>query len=316
MRTVPKTRSNSRPTLAIDSAKVRNVTSPPPRSFVGWGVVGHSDPVTELPEATPQYVRIEQGQVWVEVTVMPSGDQVIARLAQPKAAAGSGWYIPLEFGCRVALEFVNGNPQNAVIVGRFHDSENLMPDAVAGVQTLAGAASAPKVSIPAPMWQFMKTAIGELLAIETGVGGDVLIHSAASVEIKAAPTGAIHLSGRVALGESVSAPPVGQTAGPAGVVTPGVPAVPNVPIPASPGEPVPPKTIVPYTGFDDGIIRAKDRTQSHAGVDPDFWIFITAVAAHPLIAAALASAGITVPIACHSEHSGTGGPGSQHTASD
>lgn len=284
---------------------------------VGYATVGHSDDLTTLPEPTPQFVRIEQGQILVECTLQPEGDQIIARVACPAAGQGAGWYTSLSFGCRVVVEYPRDNPQAAVITGRLYDSECVMPPVVAGVQTGAAAAVAPKVSVPAPMWQFMKTGAGELLAIETGAGGDVLIHSGASVEINAAlGLGTIHLNGRVALGEGPVSPPVGATAGPAGVTVPGVPAVPAVPVPATPSVPVTPNTIVPYIGLRDGIVRAKDMAQSHAGVDPAFWTWITAVHAHPIILAVLSAAGITPPIAVHSEHSGAAGPGSQHTASD
>lgn len=292
----------------LDPAKFRQMTSPPSRVSVVYATVGHVDRYTQLPEPTPQFIRIEQGQVMVEVTMQPDGDQIIARLGAPAAGLGAGWYINLTFGCRVVVELVRDNPSTAVITARLNDQVCTFPPVVANVQTGAAAAVAPKVSVPAPMWQFLKTGIGELMAIETGPGGDILIHSAASVEITASfGLGTIHLNGRVALGEPVTAPPVGQTAGPAGVPVPGTPAIPAVPIPATPSIPVPPKAIIPYVGLQDGIVRSKDMVQSHAGVDPDFWTWIIAVHSHPLILAVLSGAGITPPLAVHSEHSGAAG---------
>jgi hypothetical protein len=152
---------------------------------------------------------------------------------------------------------------------------------------------------------------GQLLAIETQGGADILQHSAGVVHLKAG-TGH-HLEGRVHLGEAPTVPPVGQTVGPAGVPIPGVPAIPHIPIPATPSTPAPPATIVPYVGSEDGVIRSKDGVQSHVLVDPSFWAFITALFAHPLIGPVI---GGVPPIALHSEHSGRNGPGSQHTASD
>jgi len=314
----PKLITDGRRIMSPDPNKMRSALSAPPKMSSSFATVGHvADELIGLPEPTPSFARLEQGQVFVEVTIQPEGDQVIARLGMPAAGVGAGWYMNLSFGCRVLLEYPRDNPTNATIVARLHDQECSFPTDVAGVQTGAAVAVAPKVGVPAPMWQFMKTAAGELLAIETGPLGDILIHSGGSVEIKAAPAiGAIHLNGRVAMGEGTLTPPVGATVGPAGVTIPGIPAVPSIPIPAVPNIPAPPKTIVPYIGLRDGVVRSKDRMQSHAAVDPDFWLWVTAVHAHPVILALLSAAGITPPLAVHSEHSGLGGPGSQHTASD
>lgn len=307
---------SARYTRAADPARIRQVTSVPQRTFVAFGIVGHLDNLTGLPEPSPAFVRIEAGQVLVEVTEEPSGDEIVARLGHDGAGAGVGDYIPLEFGCRVVIEYVGGNPQNAVIVARLHDEECHVPHDVAGVQTGA-AGGMGDAFVPAPMWRFIKMAPGQLLAIETQAGGDIVIHSAGSVEIAAGPAGAIHLSGRVALGESPVTPPVGATVGPAGTTIPGVPAVPHVPLPKIPSIPAPPATIVPFVGFDDSIVRAKDMVQSHIAVDPYFWGWLTVLHSFPLILAWASAAGFAVPpIAMHSEHSGLGGPGSQHTASD
>ena len=247
----------------------------------------------------------------------PDGDQIVARLGMPAAGIQSGAYFALAFGCRVVVEMVKGNPQNAVIVARLNDLQCGFPTTVAGVQTGAVGAVAPFVGVPAPAWSFIALPLGQMLAIETGIGGDILIHSNASIELKALPGGgAIHLNGRCALGEGPTTPPVGATVGPGGVDIPGVPAIPAIPIPAIPSIPAPPLTIVPYIGVNDGIIRSKDAVQSHVGVDPQFWTYMIGLFAHPLIGPVLAAAGIVLPIAVHSEHGGRNGLGSQHTASD
>lgn len=311
-----KTMTSGRYTRAADPARIRQVTTAPQRNYLSYGVVGHVDNITGLPEPSPAFVRIEDGQVLVEVTVEPRGDEIVARLGHDGAGAGIGDYIPLEWGCHVVVEFVDGNPQNAVIVARLHNQECHVPHDVAGVQTGAAGGMA-ETFVPAPMWRFVKMAAGQLLAIETQAGGDIVIHSAGSVEIAAGPSGAIHLSGRVALGESPVTPPVGATVGPAGTTIPGVPATPHVPLPKVPGIPAPPATIAPYVGFADGIVRAKDGVQSYIAVDPYFWGWLTAIHSFPLNLAWASAAGFpSPPIALHSEHSGLQGPGSQHTASD
>ena len=308
-------------TRAADSGRLRKTLSIPERTYLAYGLVGYeaSELTPGVPDPTPAFVRIEQGQIWVEVTMMPGGDQIVARLGQPGAGAGSGWYIALEFGCRVVLELVGGDPQNAVIVSRLADSKCSMPTDVAGVQTGAVAANVPLVGVPAPMWQFMKTPTGQLLAVETGPLGDVLLHAGAGagIEMKADPPSAIHLNGTTHLGSGFTTPPVGATVGPAGTQLPGVPGVVKVPIPPTPPPPAPPGPAIPYIGTErDGIIRAKDLHQSDVTIDPTFWAFISGVFAHPLIGPVLAAAGIVLPLAATSKASGLGGPGSRHTASD
>lgn len=311
-RTVRKSSSSM---MTPDPARLRRALTTPQRNFLNWGKVGYIDALTTLPEPTPNFVRIENGQVLVECTVEPSGDKIVARLGLDGAGEGFGEYTPLTFGCRVVIEFIKGNPGNAVITARVHDGNCRMPDDVAGVITGAVASPVRGVPAPAPMWKFIKLGIGQLLAIETQAGGDILMHSAGQVEIKCGdlPTDGIHLNGTTHLGAAPVTPPVGATSGPAGETIPGVPAVAFVPIPATPSTPAPPNTIAPYVGNADGIIRAKDGVQSTAAVDPAFWTWILAVHAHPLIGPII---GVPPPIALHSEHSGRNGPGSGHTASD
>lgn len=303
--------------LSGDPARQRRTSAPPQRRSLEYGIVGHYDPVAGLPEPNPQYVRIEQGQIWVEVTMEPSGDQIVARLALPDAGPQSGAYFGLKFGCRVILELIGGNPQNAVVAGRAHDLECAFPADVCGVQTGAAAAVAPGVSVPAPTWSFIKTEAGQLLALETGPGGDILIHApAGNVSIAAAAT--VHVDApQVHLGQGFTTPPVGGVVGPAGTEVPGVPGVPHVPAPATPPPPVAgPAPAIPYVGLAHSIIRAKDLYQSDISVDPVFWTFITGLYAHPLVGPILAAAGIVLPLSSASKASGAGGPGSLHTASD
>lgn len=295
--------------MAMDSARIRRAVSTPSPNYLAYAKVGHVDPTTGSPEPNPAFVRIESGQILVEVTLTPEGDELVARYGMDGAGDGVADYSCLTFGCRVIVEFVRGSTQNAVIVATLNDKNCPFPSDVCGVQTGAAAAEAPESFAPAPAWRFIKMGAGQLLAIETQGTGDILIHSAGSMHLKATTH---HLDGRVALGVPPTTPPVGGTVLPGGQTSPAVPAVPAVPVPATPSSPATPLTIVPYSGFQDGIVRAKDAVQSHAGVDPAFWAWIAAVAAHPVIAP-VAGPG---PIALHSEHGGRNGPGSQHTASD
>lgn len=267
---------------------------------IAWGTVGHEN------EANPAFVEIVDGQVYAEVTIRPEGDKIRARVAFADAGAGSGDYKALTFGCRVIVQFVDGDQNDAVIVGRMYDKNCAMPDTVAGVATGA-AGKTGEITGPAPMWQFIKTPSGQLLAIESGSNGDIMIHSSASLLIKTGPSGAVQIDGEVHLGAPPTTDPVGATVGPAGTQIPGVPAVKSVSLPFTP---VPNETPahIPYVGFADGIIRAKDNYQFTAASDPIDYPFFAAVYAHPLI-------GLPPPQALVSEPRG-GGAGSKHTASD
>jgi hypothetical protein len=281
-----------------------------PRSLL-WGEVGQVDDFG-VPDGTPAYVRIENGQVYVEIT-LDTGEHAQARLGLDGAGQGLGDYVHLEFGARVILGKVGD--EDYVILGFMHDGTCRMPDAVAGVSTGAAAAvPGNEATIPAPAWRFMKLGAGQLLAIETQVGGDVLIHSAGSVELRTGVGGAIHLNGPVRLGVGPTTPPVGATVGSAGTVVPGVPAVPHVPLPRTPSIPVPYGAIVPYIGLQKGIVTADGDVQSHAAKDPFFWAFVAIVYSFPPILALCQAAGIQLPLALHSEHGGFTGPGSSHTA--
>jgi len=276
-----------------------NRTGSVTRNQIVYGVVGHE-------ESTPAYVQLRNGQAWVEVTIEPEGDEVMARVGYPSAGAQSGWYLPLSFGCRVVMELIDGDPQGAIIVGRLFDESCALPGTACGVSTgadgITGTATA-----NAPTWQFNVLAAGQLLAIETGAGGDVLIHSGAAVEIACSDAQRIHLNGAVSLGVGPTTPPVGGTTGPGGQDILGTPAVSAVPAPyvAVPnGTPGP----VAYTGNNDGIIRAKDNYQFSAVSDPVDYPQFAAVYSHPLI-------GLIAPLALVSQPRGPG-PGSKHTASD
>lgn len=268
---------------------------------IAWGIVGHEDP-------NPNYVRIENGQPWAEVTLIPEGDEIVARVGMQGAGAESGWYVPLDFGCRVAVEFVDGDPNDAVIVARMWDRKCAMPSSVAGVQTGAAGMVGP-VTGPAPSWQFIRTPDGQMLGIETGSNGDVVIHSAASVSVKCGATGAIHMDGAVHMGSGPTTPPQGAKVGPGGEQIPGVPAVAHVPVPFTPGPP-PTPTYMPFVGSADAVIRAKDMAQFAANTDPVGYTQFAAVYAHPLI-------GLPPPLVLVSQMRNQGtGIASKHTASD
>lgn len=301
------------PALSADIPNLAPAMSEPEPAALGYATVGHED-------ENPAFARIEGSQVYIEITLRPEGEEIVARLGAPGAGPDQGWYAPLSIGCQVIVMLVDGDPADAVIIGRLWDRKCAIPTSVAGVQTGAAAATEPEVSVGAPCWHFLKTASGQMLGIETGANGDIVIHSAASVEIKSSDAGAIHLNGSVALGVGPTTPPTGCTVGPGNSEIAGVPMVKAIRLPKTPTVPLPPANIVPYpaTGFADGIIRAKDLTESHAGVDPAFWLFISALFAHPLIGPVLIAAGVAIPpVVMNAEHRlPIGGSPSNHTASD
>jgi hypothetical protein len=264
--------------------------------------VGYTDPVTGEREATPAWVRLEQGEVLVEITTA-NGDEIVARI-------DSGvQYLALAYGCQVVVVYPDGDETLATIVARCPSMVQPIPSSVAGISTGAAGATEKGVHVPAMAWTFTRLPDGQMLAIETGSDGDIVVHGGASIELRAAST--IHLNGRVALGVGPTLAPTGAIVAAAGETLPGVPMVPAIDTPFV-AAPVPPNTIVPFTGTEHSILRAKDDIESSAARDPGFWAWLALVGANPLISAL---AGVP-PVVLHSQVGGYGGGASPHTASD
>lgn len=300
-------RRSSRPKAKpIDPVKGQRATSSPDRRQVEIATVGYDSDQAEWPEQTPAWIRWEQGEPLVEVTLR-DGDKVVARW-------GVSSLDPISYGQQVVVAMPDGDPQSCVIVGVLADSRYREPSTVCGVETGAADAVERGTVIAAATWQFARLANGRMLAIQTQ-GADVSIWSGGSIHLRSssvnaagAPDGAIHLEGRVALGVGPAAPPLGSYVAPGGEEVPGVSATPAVSVPYTnpgPAAPVP----VAYQGSRDGIVRAKDVYQSTIAVDPEFWAWVNVInglAMNPDPAPTV----LTVYI------SGVGGPGSKHTASD
>jgi preprotein translocase subunit Sec61beta len=241
---------------------------------VSVAVVGHLD-------LNPRFARIEDNKVLVEVTLLPSGDEIIAELQDPGGGSGFAFYMPIRIGMRVVVAMPQGEDDSATIVGRLTDETWPYPDDVAGVAVKQGTPD----SEPAPQFAFLRTPEGTLLAIETGDGSDIVIKSGASVKIETSPGSQTLLNSEVHIGVDFPTQPTGASTGPAGEVVPGVPAAPFIPVPGtnlvSPGglaPPVPtvnPKTLQPYPAA--GLVRFKDAIQSNATTDPQFWVWVNLV---------------------------------------
>lgn len=260
-----------------------------PKNYIAMGTVGHTDD-------TPSYVRIEGGDVFVEVTLTPAGDEVVARLDM-SAVDGGGIYMPLSYGQRVVLAMPGGTGEDPVLIGRMNDSSWPFPSSVAGVST--GGTNG-------PMFAFYKTQDGQLLAIQTGDGGDVLIHSGASAQVQVDPGEQILLTGQTHIGADFTAPPTGSVVGKNGTVTAGVAGTAFVPLPNT-NTTIPPPAdvnIPPVPLPADGIFRIKDTVQSNITIDAAFWAWVIAVSAATAIA--------SVPTTLTSQPAS----GSKHTADD
>lgn len=304
----------------LDSGRVRRAMSNVPETYVKVATVGHRD-------RNPAYARIEESQVWVECTVQPDGCEVVARLGLAGAGDGYGSYVPLDMGCRVLLEYPDGDPNDPVIAQRLNDATYPMPDAVAGMSTGQAGATTPGAIAGAPQFHFIKTRAGHLFALETGEGGDVLHHAGGSIELKVGDSSAIHLDGTVHLGEGFATPPVPGSVAPGNQQTAATPGVPHEPTPvtaqqnpltAAQGKPA------------DAIVRLKDGVLSNASIDTAFWGWVAAVSAFldtasttPTLAAAnaaykLAMTGLSLvpavgPTSQDARHNTSG---AKHTASD
>lgn len=270
------------------------------------GRIGYGADQSDWPEDTPAWIRWEQGEALVEVTLR-DGDKITARLGVPSTEQ-------IYFDQQVVVALPDGDPQLAVIISTICDSRFPEPSTVCGVSTGAGDATDRGQMFPASTWQFMRLATGRMLAIQTQ-GADVLVWSGGSVHIRSssanaagAPDGAIHLDGRVALGVRPLAPPQGSEAASGGEEVPGVLATAYVPTPYAPAGPAAPVP-VPYVGFEDGIVRAKDAYQITPETDPDFFVWMNTVNG-------LAMNPDPAPVCVTARISGENGDGSKHTASD
>lgn len=247
-------------------AAPKSLAPPPPNEkYISYGEVGHAD-------ETPSYAWIDSTErVYVEVTLRPSGDEVVARLDTGTCGEG-GFYMGLHYGAKVVVAFPGGTGGEPVIIGRVNDRNWPFPESVCEVSSRGALGEL-------PTFAFLKTAHGQLLAIETGADGDVLVHSGASVEVKASAGGQILLNGRTHLGHGPVTPPTGDTVGPAGEITPGTPATPHEPTPGTnvillPGEALAPNG-QPWPA--EGIMRFKDGVQCNAVSDSVFWTWLNAV---------------------------------------
>jgi len=262
-------KSQARPRSSVDFTKLRRSFQGIPKNWISYGVVGHYD-------ENPAFARVENGKVLVEVTLLPSGDEIVAELGMEAQGAGFGFYIPVCIGCRVVVGFSDGT-DDPVIIKRTTDQEFEFPRDVGGVSTV-GAPVDPRVqSTAAPQWAFLKTPDGTLLAIESGDDGDISVTSGANMQLEVTPGQAIHLKGRTHIGKGWTTPPVGASTGPSGEIVPGVSSTAYAPAPFIP-VPVPPTPLVVAPGTPNtGILRIKDDIQSDATVDPAFWAYLTSI---------------------------------------
>lgn len=261
---------------SLDFSRSREGFRGYPKNSISYGTVGHVD-------LTPQYVRIENGDVLVEVTLEPTGDEIVARL-DTSSVDGGAMYWPLSYGQRVVVAFPGTGNGDPVIVGRCSDASWPFPSSVAGVST--------SVLGSAPMFAIMKTADGQLLAIETGDGGDILIHSGGSAQVRVGPGEQALITGRTHIGSQAkfTSPPTGGSSTAGGFVQPGVGAAPYVPVPndtvAFDGTLLPP-AVVPYPAPqmdgtlrpipEDGVVRMKDTVQINSLTASAFFAWLAAV---------------------------------------
>lgn len=321
---------NRTATPTLDFSRVRAQTKGSPENYLSFGTVGHYDD-------TPAFVRVEDGDVLVEVTLAPSGDEIVARLDLDTMDGGCVFY-PLSYGQRVVVGFPNAKQGDPVILSRLSDASWPFPDEVAGISTDPD----PSPTRSAPAFAFIKTSDGQLLAIETGDGGDIVIHSGASTQVRVEPASQILLTGRTHMGSEAefSEPPVGPQITNNGFTEDGTQAQPYTPSDNT-NAVVPPATYVNPAAPGgvsllpaDGLMRLKDTVQSNASVDFEYWnnvrytfVYLEALTAFldlipPLGAwsaalnAALLSAGITPPLTPPTTVDSIGRTSSQNTASD
>lgn len=235
-------------------------------NYLAVATIGYED------EQSDAWISIRSGQLLVEVTYRTGNSGQRGRC---RVAAGLR-FDDLEVGEQVLVGYVGGSDVHGVIICSLNHVTWPVPVSVAGLQTGGATANELYAEGPGPAFTFMRTRAGRPLAFESGQLADLLLHSGASVEIKGA---AIHLAGIVHLGSGFASPPVPPTiaqqqapdTGAGEGVLPG--AIGGVHVPPVGGNPTTP----PYVGAATGLVRAKDRYQSNAAVDPPFWAYFLAL---------------------------------------
>lgn len=217
--------------------------------------------------------RIEGRKALIDVTYQTgcSGDVAVAEVSPMLLGR-------LKVGSVVRLALVNGDPNNSYIDDVVDVAGDGYPDKVCGVMTGAELANdidteAPPAA-PVPLWTWTTTGEGRLWALQTGAGGDVMIHSGAGMEILA---DTVQIKGKVVIGSGMLTPPLGRMAGVEDVEGGEVPGAAAVP---QPEVVIQTATEPPYVGDQDAVVRVKDRYQASAGTDPTAITYITVQAAY------------------------------------
>ncbi len=253
----------------VDFSRLRRNFQGKPVNFVAYGVVGHID-------QNPAFTRVENGKILVEVTLHPGGEEIVAELGMEGQGAGYAFYIPLCIGCRVLIEYPQGE-EDPVVTKRLTDREFPFPATVAGISTVGNDVDAALGSTTAPQFAFLQVPDGTILAIETGPEGDIAIASGSNIQMSVSGGQAIHLAGRTHIGNGWQTPPTGATTGAGGEIEDGDASVAHSPTPRVPAPygatPIPVPPGLPA----DGIVRAKDRIQTTFAVDPTFWTWLRGV---------------------------------------
>ena len=226
-------------------------------NHVSLGVVAH-DP--EDPSLA--FVRIENGQVLVEVELAGDGDAVNAYLCHSSTGASAGDYIPVEPGESVVIVWPDalGSPY---IIARLADVERSLAGSVAGIDT-AGPAGFVR------QFRWLRTPDGQIYVVQSG--GEMLLEGGgAGVRITGAQ---VLLNGATHLGADFTTPPVPGEAVSGQESTPSVPAAPFIPTPDfSLSLDDPP----PGPQLKNGIVRFADGVEANLLTDPTFFGFILTV---------------------------------------
>jgi hypothetical protein len=283
----------------LDPSKMGPASSPLIANTVELATVGFLDD-EDMPEQTPAFIRLEQGERIAELTTR-TGDKITARVA-----CG----LQLRAGQQVVVVFPDGDPTLGVILVGLDDLLNPTASSCAGVSTGASVATQKGTRPPAPTFAYQRLDEGRCYAVQTQGTGDILLHSGASVHLRASTTGALHLDGTTHLGVAPLSPPSGSRVAPGSEEIPGAPATPYLPEPYAPAG-AQGQAPVPYLGLADGIVRARDLFQSNVTVDPTAWAWYIGVDA---FVRAAVPALPPLPVNLYSEISGAAGPGSKHTA--
>lgn len=136
------------------------------RQWVSYGIVAQESGDAHSVRFQNDDGTTPDEQVLVDVTLQPSGIDVVCRVAMGASGAGEGEHVPLGPGDEVIVLIPEGNERaGCVVVGRLPNKYDVLPTTVAGVDVTQNNVAFRRTKVP----YILASASGILIAQETAM---------------------------------------------------------------------------------------------------------------------------------------------------